>query len=51
MAESSDIGLAGIYYQTNQTCSEILKQKAGNKLMCHILYLALHFQIAAIQDF
>ena len=39
MAQASKIGLAGIYYQTKPIFSEISKQKAGNKLTYHILYL------------
>ena len=38
MAQSSKIGLVGIYYQIKPTFSEISKQQAGNKLTYHILY-------------
>ena len=40
--QSSKIGLAGIYYQTKLTFSEILKQKVGNELTYHILYILLN---------
>ena len=41
--QSSKIDLKGIYYQTKLAFSEILKQKAGNKLTFHILYFAIQF--------
>ena len=49
-AQSSKIGLAGICYLIKVTFSEILKTKAGNKLMYHVLYFAIHSQSVAIQD-
>ena len=49
-AQSSKIGLAGIYYQTKLTFSEISKQKPGNELTYHILYFLIHFESVEIQD-
>ena len=49
--QSAKIGLAGIYFQTKLTFSEISIQNAVNKLMYHILYFTIHFQSVTIQDF
>ena len=41
-ATSSKIDLAGIYFQTKLTFSEILKHKAGNKLTYFLHFLLCH---------
>ena len=42
-AKSSKIDLAGIYFQTKLTFSEISEQKAANELTFPILYFTIHF--------
>ena len=42
--QSSKVGLAGIYYHTKLTFSEITKEEAGKELMYRILNFTIHFR-------